>query len=106
MRTVNKNPNVSELKSFGWVMLCGFGVLGALLWYSNSRVPGAWSVHADWAVWKGSVKQMLAAAFWVLGPLVWLVSMVSPTAARPIYVVWMTGATYMGKASSFLLLSG
>ena len=104
MRAVNKNPDLDELRSFGWVMLCGLAVLGIVLWYASIKVPGGWWPQGGW-VWKGGAKQTVAVMFWTLGPLLWVISRIAPTLARRVYVVWMTGATYMGTVTTFVLLS-
>src|SRR5690349_15528406 len=99
MRTVNRNPDAKELRSFGWVMLAGFALIGALAWYSSVKEPGAWLTHGSWA-WTGARKQVAALAFWALASSLWGVSLFAPKLARPVYVVWMTAAGYMGLVSS------
>jgi hypothetical protein len=104
IRTVNKNPSVDELKTFGWVMLGGFALLGTLLWYSSLKPQGAWWPAGGWG-WTGAFRQEVAVAFWALGALVWAISIVSTALTRRVYVVWMTGGYYVGTVTSFLLLS-
>jgi hypothetical protein len=103
MRPVNKNPSEQELRSFGWVMVGGFALIGALLWYTSVKPLGAW-LPVAWG-WTGAPRQIAAAVLWTIGPIVWAVAMASASATRPIYLVWMTVAGYMGVVSSFIVLS-
>lgn len=99
--TVNKNPSVTDLRKFGYAMLLGFGVLGAILWtvhYVRTDPP---SIMA----WNDSIAQVTAVCFWGLGALLCAVSLASPTVAKPIYVVWMTVAAATGIVMSTIMLT-
>jgi len=97
MHQVNRNPSSAELHKFGWAMLLGFGVIGAVLWYFGPE-PNGW-------VWTGVTAQKVSLAAWILGPALLLVSFGPQPLARPVYVVWMTAATYIGMVVTFILLS-
>lgn len=104
MFTVNKNPSVKEIASFGWVMLGGFGVIGALWWYIAVKPEGGyWPVHS-WG-WNGKGWQIAAVALWILALLSLVVCRVSFPAARKYYVIWMTGAMYVGTVMMTVLLT-
>jgi hypothetical protein len=102
MYKVNRHPSVAEVRTFGLVILIGLLVIGALLWL------------ADWyrfrrpeplVAWAGSTLQWLAVLLWIVGPLAGGASLASRAAGRVIYVVWMTGATYVGTVMTFVLLT-
>jgi hypothetical protein len=97
MALVNQNPSVGELRKFGWAMLLGFGVIGVVLWYAGPH-PNGWT-------WTGVAPQQVAVVAWILGPTLWLVSFGPRPVARPVYVAWMTVATYLGTLVTFVLLS-
>jgi len=99
--TVNRNPSVADLRKFGWAMILGFGVLGAVLWtvhYVRADLPSL-------VAWTGSKAQVTAVCFWGLGAVLCIVSLGSPALAKPIYVVWMTVAAAMGTVMSTILLT-
>ncbi|MFH0980806.1 MAG: hypothetical protein V2A79_04625 [Planctomycetota bacterium] len=102
MRQVNRHPSTAEIRTFGWVILAGLLVIGALLWCADG-----YKFRPDQALWHwtGSTLQGLAVILWVVGPLAGLVSLSSPRAGLVIYVVWMTGATYIGVVMTFVLLT-
>jgi hypothetical protein len=106
--TINKNPDEAVLKKFGWAMLIGFGVLGAILWVAPA-VKAAWD---DWSTWDASLlawvaggKQITAVCLWSVGAALWLLTLVAPMAAKPIYVGWMSVAVPVGIAVSTLFLT-
>jgi hypothetical protein len=104
MFTVNKNPSAKDVASFGWVMLGGFGVIGALLWYVALLPKGGWTPAAGWG-WNGAGRHVAALVLWALAVLSLIVCRGWPPAGRGYYVVWMTGAMYIGTVVTTVLLT-
>ena len=65
MQGVNKNPSRSDVRTFGLVMLLGFGVIGAVLWYQSIKPPDGWWPDAGWG-WNSGVPQVIAIALLAL----------------------------------------
>ncbi len=86
---VNRNPSRRDLCGFGITILIGLGVIGGLLW---------WLTGGEGAglAWTGRGGQWVAAGLGVFGVLVASITLSSESAGRPIYVVWMTAAMWMG----------
>lgn len=97
MHVVNRNPSASELHKFGWAMIFGFGVIGAILWYFGPE-PNTFA-------WQGMFAQKLGLGLWILGVTLLVVSFGPVGVARPVYVGWMTVAMYLGTVMTFLMLS-
>jgi hypothetical protein len=85
MKRVQRYPSSSQLRKFGYAMLGGFAVLGALFWWVFGATTGA-------------------VVCWALGPLLLLCSLWAP-AGQPVYYVWMSAAAYMGTAVTCVLLT-
>ena len=100
MLTVNKNPSVSDLRKFGWAMLFGFGVIGAILWVVAWRRYGGGSFG-----WSGAAGQQVAIGLFVLGTGLWVTGVAAPNVARPVYVAWMTVTVPLGTVLSTVLLT-
>lgn len=101
MFTVNRNPTLDEIRKFGWAMLLGFGVIGAVLWFTAWRKYGGYGPLE----WSGAGAQIVALCFWVLGIGLFALSWVSPASARPVYVTWMTVTVPFGIVMSTVLLT-
>ena len=101
MFTVNKNPSVRDLSKFGWAMLFGFGVIGAVLWLAP------WIKHRDAALldWSGTSVQITAVCVWTVGLLLCLLGTIAPAVAKPVYVIWMTVGVAIGTVMSTVLLT-
>jgi hypothetical protein len=93
MISVKRNPSRRELRTFGWVILGGFCVIGLLLWRR-----GGWA-------WTGSGRQYAAAALMLIGAAVACVSAMWPTLARRLYIAWMTVGMVLGTGMSILMLT-
>jgi len=99
--TINKNPTASDLRKFGWAMLCGFGGLGALLWIIHWwRIPGG-----GLFAWSGHGVQVAVLYLWALGFVLWGVSFLLPALAKWVYVFWMTVTVPVGIVVSTVLLT-
>lgn len=97
MITVNQNPSAAELRKFGWAMLLGFGVIGAVLWYFGPQ-PNALGYVAV-------RQQKIALGLWIVGVVLLIISYGPAAISRPIYVTWMTVGMYLGTVMTFVLLS-
>jgi hypothetical protein len=104
MLEVNRNPSRSDVRTFGLVMLLGFGVIAAVLWYQSIKPPDGWWPSAGWG-WNGAVTQVIAIVLLALAVLIALECFVSYVIGRLLYVVWMTGAMYLGIGVTTVLLS-
>ncbi len=104
MQGVNKNPSGSAVRTFGMVMLLGFGVLGAVLWYFGLLPEHRWWPEAGWG-WNGGARHVIAIVLWGFGALFTIVCQLSQTGGWALYVVWMTGAMYLGIGMTTVLLS-
>ncbi len=105
MFTVNKCPDKSELRKFGWAMLVGFGVLGVVVWAFPSF--NAWRTGEPLPplAWSSSGAQVTALCLWAVGFSMWAVSMLTRSLARAVYVAWMSGAMILGTIASTVLLT-
>ena len=98
---VNKNPSHGDLRTFGYVMLVGFWILGVLLWcapWIKSRDVLALS-------WTASGLQIAALALQGLGIVLCTISLATPAVTEPVYIVWMTIARAMGLVTSTILMT-
>jgi len=93
MQVVNRNPSIAEVRKFGLTMLLGLAVLSGLLLYLT-----------DWA-WSEGGPHWLVILLAGLGVMFISVCMASYSWGKSLYVVWMTGATYLGTVMSTILLS-
>ncbi len=101
MFTVNKNPTDSDLREFGRAMLIGFGVLAVALW-----VVVWWrGERADLLSWSGSGLEVTAVCLAALGAALCAVSLASTSAAKPIYIAWMSVTVRIGIVMSTILLT-
>jgi hypothetical protein len=99
--TINRNPSPADLRKFGWAMLGGFGGLGALLWVIHWwRVSGGGPFE-----WSGDGLQVTVLCLWALGLVLCVLSLLSPTLAKPVYVAWMTVTVPVGIVVSTVFLT-
>ena len=106
--TVNKKPTTSELHSFGWAMLGGFAVMGAIVWCLPAIKAGIKSEEtASWAMlqWGYSRVQWFSIGMWILGPVLCVLSFMPYPLARAVYVGWMSVVVPVGMVMSTLLLT-
>lgn len=101
MFSVNKNPKASDLRKFGWAMLVGFGVIGALLWLA----PWLRTGEVGLLGWTAGSNQIMAVCLWAVGLVLGIVSWSSPKAAKPVYVAWMSVAVPIGIVVSTIMLT-
>ena len=98
MPNVNRHPGRAEVRRFGLVVLCGFAVLGLLLWWRGCAEGTGWG-------WAGTGLHWTAIILWALGVITLALTRLSQPLGRQVYVVWMTGAMYLGTVMTLLLLS-
>ena len=98
---VNRNPDERELRKFGWSLLIGSVLVGAVFWYRGSASRGL-ELHLGWT---GGPQQWIACFFWGLGFITCLLSRVHPPASRPVYLVWMTVMGAIGTVVTRILLA-
>jgi len=98
---INPHPSDSELRKFGWAMLTGFGVLGLLAWLAAWRV----SENASLIEWTGSGFQIAASVMGLLAVSLFALAVLSPAAAKPVYVAWMSATMPIGVVMSTILLT-
>ena len=101
MFVVNKNPDRAELNKFSWAMLIGFGVLGAAVW----ALPWIKGGGAGALAWSGARGQIGALCLWAAGLMLLVLSRGPESLAKPIYVGWMSVATWIGLIVSTVLLT-
>ena len=101
MFTVNKNPSIGDLRSFGLAMFLGFFFIGALLFFA----PFLRTRDVLVLDWTGTRLQYTAVVLQTLAFGLWLLSVKAPRAAKPVYIVWMTFAATMGRVMFTVLLT-
>lgn len=99
---VNRNPSRRDLRVFGWSMLGGFAILGMILWYVAYHKADPPRELLDWT---GQAIQMVVVCMWALGLVLWLLSVVSLSATRRVYIMWMSGAVPVGVFMTNVLLT-
>ena len=110
MFTVNKNPTLDELRKFGYAMLVGFLFLGAVIYLAplvKTREVFPWLGFRDVSVlkWAGTWRQWTAVCLGPLGVVLCGLCLLSPSAAKPVYIVWMTVAVAVGTVVSTVMLT-
>jgi hypothetical protein len=100
---VNRSPGKADLRKFGWAMIGGFGVLGALFWLE------AWWWTAGAGVplytWTGKIFQIVVLCLWGLGVLLWASSLAPYPVARAVYVGWMMMVVPIGITMSTIVMT-
>jgi hypothetical protein len=104
MLSVNRNPSLSELRSFAIVMLCACVGLGMILWYSAIKPEGAWWPESGIG-FVGSGRQIAAVIVGGIGVAVASACAMSYRAGRALYVAWMSLAMVLGTCMTTILLS-
>ncbi len=95
---VNRNPTRADVRTFGLTIFVGLGVIGGLLWWAGSG-------DATGLAWTHSSLSWMALTLWTLGAGVGIICWSSQSVGRPIYVVWMSAAMYMGMVMVPVFLS-
>ena len=98
---VNRNPTTKDLHRFALAMVFGFGVIGAVVWFS------AWWRTGDRAMlgWSALPNQITALGLWLLGIGLGLAGYGPHRLARTVYIGWMTFGTKLGVVASTVLLT-
>ena len=98
---IDWNPDEKKLKEFGWVSAIGFAVIGFLIlptvkWLHSrgGEEPYAWTDFN----WKISLILL------GIGFAIWVISLLSTKAVKPIYLLWMAVAFPIGWVISHLIL--
>jgi len=99
--TVNKNPTVDDLRKFGYAMLTGFVFIGVVIYVA----PWLTAREISALHWAGTWRQWTAVCLGPLGVALCGLSILSPRAAKPVYIVWMTVAVAFGKVVSTVMLT-
>ena len=106
---VNKQPTRAELHSFGWAMLGGFAVMGAVVWCLPAVKAWWWWFDEPTSLamlsWGYSKAQWFSVGMWILGPVLCVASFMPYPVARAVYVGWMSATVPMGMVMSTLLLT-
>lgn len=85
MKKLKLNPTKRDLRMFGLVLIIGFGLIGALLYYKG--------------------KANIAIGLWSIAGAIALLAFVWPSGARPFYVAWMTLGLIMGFVMSRVVMT-
>ncbi len=93
--SLNRNPNVRQLKQFGFVALGVFGVIGAFLWWRGSL----------FGMSLGDDAYTIAYGLWFVGIVSSIASIVYPKANRPLFVVLTMLSFPIGWLFSHLVIS-
>jgi len=89
---VNWNPDIAERRKFGRTLFFGLPIVALLLALAKRLLTGQW--HWEPAIWIAAV-----------GITVGLISLATPSLARPFYVVWYGIACCIGIVMTNLLLA-
>jgi len=97
MVRVDWNPDHDALRRFGRTVFIGFALIGLAVWFFGGAFAATRESGA--LVW-GPLP-------WFLGipAAIWGLTLASPAAARPIYLVWMSVGFVMGTIISTILLA-
>lgn len=101
MFTVNKNPTNDDLRKFGYAMVGGFLMIGALIYF----LPWARTREVSTLAWTGRLLQWTAVSLPLLGAVLCGLGLFVPVAAKPVYIVWMTAAMGVGIVVSTIMLT-
>jgi hypothetical protein len=86
---IDWNPDAGKLRSFGAVLLCGFGLLGAAFFFG----------------WPFPPNRTVALVLWIGGGALGLLGLSGTGAARPVYWAWMSLAFLTGNVVSRVVLA-
>lgn len=79
-------------------MLIGFGLIGAFLWYKGRVEAGVFA-------YAGTTWQKIAIWLWIVGAAIQVLSLISLSLTRYVYIVWMTLAFPIGLVMSTVVVS-
>lgn len=96
MIEVNWNPPAKQLRSFGWICLVAFGVLGTWLRYRQTLF--GFEFQPDTAA-------MVARALWGIAAVSALLALVAPRALRPLHVLLTAISLPIGLVISHVLMA-
>ena len=105
MFTVNRDPDNAELKKFGWSMVIGFGVLGAIAW-CLPWLKAWWLGDPRPALgWSAAGSHTASLVLWGVGAACTAVSFGPRPVARALYVGWMSVVVPVGLVMSTVMLT-
>jgi len=98
---IDWKPDSKKLKEFGWVSAIGFSVIGFLVLPTVSWLHkrGGEEAYA-WMDFNWTISLILLA----VGVLIWILSLISTKAVKPIYLFWMAVAFPIGWVISHIIL--
>lgn len=98
---VDWNPDRKKLKEFGWVSVIGFSVIGFLFLPSVRWLHGRGAEEpVAWMDWNWKISLVLLG----VGLVIWILSLISTKAVKPIYLAWMALAFPIGWTISHIVL--
>lgn len=102
MFTVNKNPTRDDLRKFGVAMFIGFFFIGAILFFT--RFLKSWDV-LTLPEWPLTGLEITAVSLQALGFVLFLLSRISLSVTKPIYVFWMSVTIPIGIVMTTIMLT-
>jgi len=112
---IDWKPDSKKLKEFGWVSAIGFAVIGFLVLPTVARLHNRKGIEVEgelaadgspllepyaWMDWNWTISFVLLG----IGLLIWIISLISTKAVKPIYLFWMAVAFPIGWCISHLIL--
>ena len=101
MFSVNKNPSGGDLRKFGRAMVIGFAVLALVMWFA----PWLKTRNASVPAWSATGSQIVALVLLGVGIGLCILRYAAPSAAKVVYVGWMSVLVPVGLAMSVVLLT-
>ena len=104
MQAVNREPSAAEGRTFGLTTLGGVAGLGAISCVVGLERDPWWQPVAGWG-YSGAGHHVAAIVLWGIGVALAGICSASHAVGKPVYVVWMTGAMYLGIVMSTIMLT-
>src|SRR5436309_3306453 len=94
--SVNWNPPREQLRSFGWISLAAFRLLGILIYYKQRFLGIGMAPDTAHAV---------AYVLWAVGAVSAVLGVVAPRALKPLYVALMAIGLPIGYVVSHIIMA-